>query len=238
MRSMFAIFIILFFAACGQNKNYTTTKPLSASQKTALRIDSLKQMAKDGDLIVRLTDDLVSEQVKLINESDKRYSHAGIIFKINDILKVYNISPDSLDKDEIKLESLDSFINPEKNISCALYRYALSGKEIQSLKNTLGSFKTKNVAFDWQYNLATDDKMYCAELIDKSLAIATNNRVTIKQTYIPVNMRRLVYHFFKEEKVPDKVIDERKIITIDNLYLRPDCHLLMASQLKQFPGNE
>ncbi|MFS8083952.1 MAG: YiiX/YebB-like N1pC/P60 family cysteine hydrolase [Ginsengibacter sp.] len=238
MRIPFSIFIILFFAACGQNDIQTTTKLLSASQKTALRIDSLKQIAKDGDLIVRLTDDLVSEQVKLINEKDKSYSHAGIIFKINDTLKVYNISPDSADKDEIKLEPLDSFINPAKNISCALYRYTLSGKEIQSLKNTLDSFKSKNVTFDWQYNLATDDKMYCAELIDKSLAIATKNRVTINQTYIPVNMRRLVYHFFKKEKVPDKVIDERKIITIDNLYLRPDCQRLMSFQLKQFPGNE
>ena len=238
MRIPFAIFIILFFAACGQNDNQTAAKPLSASQKIALRIDSLKQIALDGDLIVRLTDDLVSEQVKLINEKDKSYSHAGIIYKINDTLKVYNISPDSADKDEIKLQPLDSFINPEKNLSCALYRYVLSGIEIHSLKNTLDSFRSKNVTFDWQYNLATDNKMYCAELIDKSLAIATNNRVTIKQTYIPVNMRRLVYHFFKEEKVPDKVIDERKIITIDNLYLRPDCRLLMAFQLKQFPGNE
>ena len=238
MRRTIAIFIILFFAACRQNENQPATKPLSASQKTALQIDSLKKIAKDGDLVVRLTDDLVSEQVKLINEKDKRYSHAGIIFKINDTLKVYNISPDSADRDEIKIEPLDSFINPEKNISCALYRYVLSHKEIQSLKNTLDSFKSKSVTFDWHYNLATDDKMYCAELIDKGLAIATNNRLKIKQTYIPVNMRRLVYHFFKKEKVPVKVIDERKIITIDNLYLRPDCKLLMAFTLKHFPGNE
>ena len=238
MRLFFSIFIILFLAACGENGNIPETMPISASQRTALQIDSLKKIAKDGDLIVRLTDDLVSEQVKLINEKDKSYSHAGIIFKINDTLKVYNISPDSADKDEIKLEPLDSFINPQKNISCALYRYSLSAKEIQSLKNTLDSFKVKNVTFDWQYNLATDDKMYCAELIYKSLAIATKNRITINQTYIPVNMRRLVYHFFKKEKVPDKVIDDRKIITIDNLYLRPDCQRLMAFQLKQFPGNE
>ena len=238
MRLTLSIFIILFFAACGQNENHVSTKPLSPSQKIALQIDSLKSIAKDGDLVVRLTDDLVSEQVKLINEKDKRYSHAGIIFKINDTLKVYNISPDSTDKDEIKIEPLDSFINPEKNISCALYRYVLSLKEIQSLKKTLDRFKSESVTFDWHYNLATDDKMYCAELIDKSLAIATNNRLKIKQTYIPVKMRRLVYHFFKKEKVADKVIDERKIITIDNLYLRPDCKLLMAFQLKQFPGNE
>ena len=117
----------------------------------------MKQIALDGDLIVRLTDDLVSEQVKLINEKDKSYSHAGIIYKINDTLKVYNISPDSADKDEIKLQPLDSFINPEKNLSCALYRYVLSGIEIHSLKNTLDSFRSKNVTFDWQYNLATDN---------------------------------------------------------------------------------
>lgn len=235
MRLIIYLLFIFVLAACSQNNNQ---KPLTTSQTTALRIDSLKRLAKDGDLIVRLTDDLVSEQVKLINEKDKSFSHAGIIFKINDTLRVYNISPDSLDKDEIKSEPLDSFLNPEKNISCALYRYDLTKKEITSLKNVLDSFKLKNITFDWQYNLATDNKMYCAELIDKSLAIATGDRITIHQTYIPENMRKLVYHFFKKEKVPDRVIDERKIITIDNLYLRPDCKLLMKIQLKQFPGNE
>lgn len=69
--------------------------------------------------------------------------------------------------------------------------------------------------------------MYCAELIDKALPDATKGRIQIKKANIPATMQPMVLAFFKNQHATKKIIAERKIITIDNLYLRKDCKLIM-----------
>lgn len=70
-------------------------------------------------------------------------------------------------------------------------------------------------------------KMYCAELIDKALQKATGNRVNIKGVNIPIAMQLTVLAFFKREHIIKKMVLQRKIITINNLYFRKDCEKIM-----------
>lgn len=196
---------------------------------------ALKDSVQEGDLIVRLTDELISQQVRQLNEKDKSYSHSGIIIKRDGEDFVCNINPDEAGADTVRFEPLDSFINPHKNLSCALYRYDLSAKEKTDFINELNRYHDEHIRFDKIYDLSTDSALYCSEMIYKALNKATNNRLPLKTSLIPARLIPMLYLYFKEQ-VTRKEVAERKIITIDNLYLIPQCRLVMKFPLKYFPG--
>ncbi|MDB5193702.1 MAG: hypothetical protein JWQ96_3265 [Segetibacter sp.] len=229
-------FSILVFSNCNNNEGSAPTAELSQEQQTKNNIDSLKQLAKQGDLIVRLNDDLISERVKYLNETEKLYSHTGIIVEKNNEKFVAHIAPEEGVTDTIQFIPIDSFINTTKHVSCALYRYQLSDSERNLIGKVIDDYKKDNVRFDRVYDLNTDKVMYCSEMIYKALKKTTNNRIVCKQTYVPARMRKVVATFFKKEKFTLKDVEERKIITIDNLYLMPQCSLITKFQLKHFQG--
>lgn len=88
-------------------------------------MDSLKLMAREGDLIVRAGDDLLSEQIRYINEIDKTYSHSGLIIERNNQKMVCHIAPDAAPADTIQYIPIDSFINTSKilNALCTGIHY-------------------------------------------------------------------------------------------------------------------
>lgn len=229
------IFLLIFFMSCTLSVN-EKVNPTSNEDSTMTNIRKLKDIAQAGDLVVRMTDDFISEQIKFLNEKEKIYSHAGLIIIRDGRPYVCNISPNDPKIDTIRIEPVDSFLNPAKNLACALYRYDLSKIETDSLTTILRNYKERNVTFDWLYDLKTDDKMYCAELIDKALRSATGDRISIEETNIPASMQATVFAFFRKQHVTKKMVAERKIITIDNLYLRKDCKKIMSFPLKYLPG--
>ncbi len=68
-------------------------QPLSAAERLNNDIISLKKAVNQGDLIVRMTDDLISEQIKFLNETDKIYSHASLVIFKNKQPFVCHIAP-------------------------------------------------------------------------------------------------------------------------------------------------
>ncbi len=199
-------------------------------------MDSLKLIARDGDLIVRAGDDLLSEQIRYINEIDKTYSHSGLIIEVGNEKMVCHIAPDQSPADTIQLVPIDTFINTKKNLKCALYRYKLSGVEVDSMKSIIGELRRRDIRFDRRYDMATPNSLYCSEMIALCLEYATKNRMSIKLAKIPKRMHKLMMGYFKQENVTSKILIERNIVTIDNLYRRPDCGLVMEFPLKYFPG--
>jgi hypothetical protein len=85
------------------------------------------------------------------------------------------------------------------------------------------------------YELKTDNKLYCSEMIYKVLKKVTNDRIVIEQSYIPQNMHHLISVYFKKYYFNKNIIGSRKIIAIDNLYNNPHCRLLMKFVLKDIP---
>lgn len=221
-------------ASCKDEQNAPTRK-LSSQEILRNNIDSLKKTATKGDLIVRLNDDLISEQVKLLNEKDKSYSHAGIIIEQNGQKFVCHITPELPGADTVQLTPIDSFINPLKNIKCALFRYDISPIEKDSLQAILLLNKQKDIRFDRVYDLASDDALYCSEMIYKSLSKATANKIQCRTIKAPEKMKKMLERFFQQYKNAKQIV-ERPFITIDNLYLIDQCRELMQFNLKIFPG--
>lgn len=145
---------------------------------------------------------------------------------------VAHIAPEETGADTIQYIPIASFLDTAKNLSGALYRYSLDSTEITALQEQIALYKQKDIRFDRVYELQTDDKLYCSEMIAKALAIATHDRIAIKQSFIPKRMQRLMTAFFKKQGATPKLISEYKIITLDNLYRHPACHLVMNFPLK------
>ncbi|HVF95778.1 MAG TPA: YiiX/YebB-like N1pC/P60 family cysteine hydrolase, partial [Flavisolibacter sp.] len=199
------------------------------------KLDSIKATAITGDLVVRLGDDLLSYQIKFLNEADQSYSHAGIVVERGSEKFIAHITPDDPQKDGVLYTPIDSFLNPAKNLSCAVYRYNLTPAERDSFALTIEEYKSAQTRFDRVYDLTTDSEMYCSEMISKGIRKATQQRIQFREVKVPVKMQAALYNHFKKQ-LSRKVIAERRIMTIDNLYRVPECRLLMQLPLKFLPG--
>lgn len=232
------IFIFLcfaFFLSACKSQTKPVEKPLTKEQLIQNSIDSFKTTAANGDLILRMGDDLLSYQIKMLNDSSKLYSHAGLVMEMDGYKWVAHLAPADINADTIQYMPIDSFINPAKNLSCALYRYQMSDAEKDSLRNIISQYKSADIRFDRLYDLSTDDKMYCSEMIANGLKKATNNRILCKAILPHKKMQRIITAYFQQEKNAAEIIAKRKYIPLDRLYLMPECSLIMKLALQTSP---
>ena len=238
--SFLIIFIII---SCNENVQFPTvdlTPQQPVKNTIQQHIDSLIKISEPGDLVLRLGDDFISDRIRYLSVTDHSYSHAGIIVMHGNKKMICNIYPDDFipGADTVRYDIIDSFLNTRTNLKCALYRYDLSGSEKINFQEELNSYHKKKIHFDKKYDLKTDDKMYCSEMIYKALKKVTDNRIVIDQSFIPQNMQHLVSVFFKKYNFSESIFSERKIIAIDNLYNNPHCKLIIKFALKDIPPNE
>jgi hypothetical protein len=234
MKFISYIFCLLLLLSCNTTPT-AVALPKKAEPKDSIQlgIDNLKNMAEEGDLIVRLGDDMLSYSIKFLSETDHSYSHAGIIVKEGSQKKVLHITPDTAVHDLIQSIAIDSFIDPKKNLVAGLYRFQLSSAEKALFLERLHSYEKQGVKFDRKYDVKTDNYLYCSELIAKSLATATNNTVMIRQSQVPRNMLPLMYAYFQKDSIPKKRLQQGKYITIDNLYRNGRTTELVKLQLRE-----
>lgn len=223
-----------------QNKTVPSSPKHVANDPMQQHIDSLKKICQTGDLVVRLGDDFISDRIRYLSATDHSYSHAGVVLMHNNNKMICNIYPDDIvpGADTVRYDPIDSFLNRRTNLTCALYRYDLSENEKQNFQEELNTYHKNKIHFDKKYDLTTDDKMYCSEMIYKALKKITADRIVIKQTLIPGNMQDMLSIYFKPYNFTKTIISRRKIIAIDNLYNNPDCRFLMRFALKDIPKNE
>lgn len=236
-------FLITFISiSCNENVHFPTVNLAPQSLKDTIQqnIDNLKKICEPGDLVVRLGDDFISDRIRYLSLKDHSYSHAGIIIMHDNKKMVCNIYPDDFvsGADTVRYDIIDSFLNTKTNLKCALYRYDLSDSEKVNFEEELNGYHKKKIHFDKKYDLKTDDKIYCSEMIYKALKKVTDNRIVIEQSLVPGNMQQLIFIYFKKYSFSKNVISNRKIIAIDNLYSNPHCKPIMKFALKDIPQNE
>ena len=187
-------------------------------------------LLKEGDLVVRLNQDPTSQFIKNFNRHDKNYSHAGIVLFENGYPYVYHIVNGEENPDEkMRKDSLSWFSNPRKNLSYGIFRYNLDAGEIKSLKDLIHQWYKKRVQFDKTFNLSTNDRMYCSEMIMKALARATNKRILIETTK-PTNTEARLFSAYMS--LSFAYTSKLQIVSIDNLYTNPSCQLIKGYNYK------
>ncbi|MDB5253535.1 MAG: hypothetical protein JWP27_2704, partial [Flaviaesturariibacter sp.] len=230
---------VLALASCRdkQPAEKAPTVPKDHTQEVAANVARLISSAQDGDLVVRLNDDILSSQLRFFNDSDKTFSHSGIVISRGGRKLVCSILPGPPGTNPMVYSPIDSFVDPNTNVVCALFRYDLQPSERAAFVANIEELSNQRIFFDSTVNIRTDDSLYCSEMIYKTLNRATKNRLPFKLEPIPVKMQPTVYKFYRGRFSRDSIA-ARRMIYIDNLYRIPQCRELMRFRLKYFPEDE
>ncbi|HEY6506260.1 MAG TPA: YiiX/YebB-like N1pC/P60 family cysteine hydrolase [Chitinophagaceae bacterium] len=187
-------------------------------------------LLKEGDLVVRLNNDPVSRYIKNFSRQDKSYSHAGIVLFENGIPYIYHIvNGEENPGEKLRKDLLSSYCAPRKNRAFGIFRYDMNDKEIKKLKEVITGWYAKGIQFETAFNLKTDDKMYCSEMVMKALVKATRKRIlieTVKPTAAEAGV--LSVHL----RLPFAYTNSIRVVPIDNLYLNPSCHMIKEYNFK------
>lgn len=185
-----AAFLVLLLPAChsfpgsipGGNHRETIQK------KEALLYDyreirSARHSVKDGDLILRTGNDFTSLSLRLFSRKDKTYSHAGIASVEDGKVYVYHaIGGEDNPNEKLRKDRFEVFCNPRTNLGFGIYRYDFSALIHQRLDSIIKKYYQEEIPFDMQFDLKTDDRMYCAEFVYKSVIRASRDT-----NYLPVS---------------------------------------------------
>lgn len=177
-------FLVFLLSACSSTPSYhplimthaDTVAMEQRIERAFAKIDSAKPLIQDGDLILRTGNDFTSESLRGLNQRDKTYSHCGIASIEHDSIFVYHALGGEWNPDQkIRRDPIEFFAEPYSNRGIAIYRFALSAPQVKTLLDTVRNLHAAGIMFDMKFDLATDDRMYCAEFVSKSYSRGTQH---------------------------------------------------------------
>ena len=175
-------------------------------------ISRAKKYVNQGDLILRTGRDFTSELMRRASMTDKTYSHCGIASIENDTLFVYHAIGGEWNRDQkLRRDPFESFCNPYENRGFGIFRYQLNTNEQRRVFKLVRNFYNDAVMFDMQFDLDTDDRMYCSEFVYKTIEAATGDKI----------------------KIPADTLHSIKFIAIDNLFINPFCKEIKRVRFQQ-----
>jgi hypothetical protein len=220
------IFYFLYVSFSNTTVQKATTIKRNDNTGPYAMIKEGQLILREGDLVVRLNRDPVSQCIKNFNPHDKRFSHAGIVLYENGYPYIFHIiNGEGNVGNQIKRDSLGWFCDPRKNIAYGIFRYDINADEIKKLKDCISKWYAQGIRFDFSFNLKSDDSMYCSEMVSKALAAATNKRILIKHFQLTAGQAAL---FSAYTHLPINYTSKLQIIPIDALYTNPFCSLVVA----------
>ena len=202
--------LLFFVMACDSKNHYknfipSKTDSIKEEQKAAAALDIIyqnKKMVQQGDLIVRTGKDFTSETMRQLSAKDKTYSHCGIASIEHDSLFVYHsIGGEWNPNQKLRRDPFEIFCNPYENRGFGIFRYKLTPKENARLISIVHTLYTLGIMFDIQFDLASDDRMYCSEFVYKAVEQASHNKIVL----------------------PTTTLHHIKFVALDNLFINPDC---------------
>jgi hypothetical protein len=219
-------FIIPFLFSCTIKDKKSERIP---AQKNAYApaydmISEGELIVKDGDLVLRSGQEFTSQFIRQISKKDQTYSHSGIVFFENGYPFIYHIlTGDENPGGSIKKDSLKNFCNPRRNFGFGIYRYEMDSPEVSQFKKIILGWYQQRLKFDSAFNLKTDDRMYCSEMIAKALERATNDRIRIETTTPTEKQAEMFTNYLH---LPHAYASELNVISIDNLFMNSYCRLI------------
>lgn len=186
-------YLIFFNSSCIQNENikiveanFAHNKSINTcNEKLQNLIAVTKKLIEPGDIITRTGNDFTSQSLKTLNRKDKTFSHCGIANIENDSLFIYHAIGGEWNPDQkIRRESFEVFINPEENNLMGIYRFMVEKNIKEYLIRRVKHLYQANILFDMDFDLKTDDKMYCSEFVYKSITQASDKKIIFNHSFI------------------------------------------------------
>ncbi len=187
-----SIFIILFLTV-GLFLAARFFGTLMADEDNHIDLVDLVEVFEDGDLIFQSSKSPQSKAIQIA--TDSKYSHLGIIYKVENKLFVYEaIQP-------VKLTLFEDWVNRGEKGHFVVKRLKnsetiLTSENILKLKTEGEKYLGKNydLYFEW-----SDDRIYCSELVWKMYKEAANIEIGKLQRLGDFNLTdKLVQHTLNE----------------------------------------
>lgn len=185
--------LILLLASCNSSPASRLYLPTRAdSLKIALlqqrwqwQLGEVKQQVHSGDLVTRTGNDFTSECLRKLNQRDQTYSHCGIASLENDSLFVYHALGGDFNPDQkIRRDPFEMFADASGNKGIAVYRMKLPDSMLREIVRTARSFFDQEIMFDMNFDLASNDRMYCAEYIYKTMRRGSKGTLSFRHSHI------------------------------------------------------
>ncbi len=210
---------LIFFSSCGYKspyKDYIPTNADSLLHKDMLKrawitIDAFNPVIRNGDLITRTGNDFTSESLRSLNQKDQTFSHCGIASIENDSVFVYHALGGDYNPDQkIKREYFKYFADPENNKGFGIYRFAIEAKTKQRLISIAHEYYQRGIMFDMDFDLESEDRMYCAEFVYKCFLNASEHSLAFHHSHI----------------------GQFAYIAVDDIFLHAKCQLIIQQKFK------
>lgn len=167
-------------------------------------ISEIEPEIKTGDLITRTGNDFTSESLRLLNRRNTTYSHCGIASIENDTVFVYHALGGEFNPDQrLRKDPFKVFASPLENRGIGLFRFN-QPLMLSPVLDTVKSWKNAGLTFDMDFDLTTNDKMYCAEFVAKAYSAETQNILK-----------------FNTSRIKDFVF-----IGVDDVFMNPNAHII------------
>ena len=171
-------FLCFLITSCQQNPEQNVEEKITQKRisKSGKCIDSAKSLIKDYDIITRTGIDFTSQGLRKLCFRDPTYSHCGIARYENDTLFVYHAVGGEINPGEtLRRDPLEIYANGSDNEALGVFRFDLPDNSVRSrIDSLIRLYYNKKIKFDLQFDLSTDDKMYCAEFVAKVFSRALN----------------------------------------------------------------
>jgi hypothetical protein len=149
-----------------KNRQYHSRKNNSWNKRM---VDSTTTLLKTGDIVVRRGDDMTSYMLSRLNTRDQTYSHCGVVAVEDEVAYIYHsIGGEDNPDGKIRRERASEWFSPANNIEYAVYRYPWNDSNIVKLVTAVKTYHKECRMFDMDFDLQTDDRMYCSEMIYKA----------------------------------------------------------------------
>lgn len=148
-------------------------------------VDSAVSLLKHGDVVVRTGNDITSYMLCQLNQKDKTYSHCGLVLVENGYPFVYHSIGGEANPDaRIRRDSASLWLSPADNLGFGITRFPMPDTSLGSLSRIVTTFYKERRKFDMDFDLATDDRLYCAEFVYKAVNHAMANNTYLKPVTI------------------------------------------------------
>lgn len=179
--------------------------------ENARLLDTALHKLQNCQVVLRMGAGAQSRLLAGINRREQRFSHCGIVVMEGAYPFVYHCiggedNPDA----HMRRDSAQQFLSPAYNTAIAIVTYKPDSREQAALQNTVASIYHKSPAFDLQFDLGTDDKLYCTEFVYKAISRAWHD----------TNL------------IPTSFALGRRFVGTDDLYLNSRAHIVWQANYK------
>jgi hypothetical protein len=203
-------------------ERHETLQPLILTQKDSaeyksrirralINITALQKNIRSGDLVTRTGNDFTSQSLRSLNRRNKTWSHCGIASIEKDTLFIYHAVGGEWNPDEkLRRDPWLLFADPYSNNRVGHFRFSIPANTARDLLEIVKEFHKNELPFDMDFDLATDDRMYCAEFIYKSFLKAGKGQILFNRSHI----------------------NEFEFVGVDDIFLQPLCKKLAEVSYK------